>query len=129
METVWNEPARLLRVMAHPARLAILEALCERPRCVKDINSLLSMAQPHLSQHMAALRKAKLVASHVCGALRCYYVLQPTLVKEMIRLLSQQHTLQLRTRDSVMRESRQAGHSRGVSVAGFPDFSADSRRN
>ena len=116
-ETLWSDRARLLRVMAHPARLAILEALCERSRCVKDINSLLPMAQPHLSQHMAALRKADLVASHVCGPLRCYYVLQPTLVKEMIRLLGQQHAVQRRERDSVMRESRQGGDARGVSAA------------
>ena len=52
----WDDRARLLRVMAHPVRLMILRALCERPQCVKDINSLVPIVQPHLSQHMAALR-------------------------------------------------------------------------
>jgi ArsR family transcriptional regulator len=104
----WDDRARLLRVMAHPVRLMILRALCERPHCVKDLNSLVPIVQPHLSQHMAALRKAGLVDCHVCGALRCYYVVRPTLVKNMLRLLSEEHPIRLRSRDAVVRASRRA---------------------
>ena len=107
-ETSWDDRARLLRIMAHPMRLMILNALCERPQCVKDINSLVPIVQPHLSQHMAALRKAGLIDRHVCGALRCYYIVRPTLVKKMLRLLSNDHPIRLRNRDSVVRASRQA---------------------
>jgi ArsR family transcriptional regulator len=104
----WDEQARMLRVMAHPVRLMILQALCERPQCVKDINSLVSIVQPHLSQHMAALRKAGLIDCHVCGALRCYYIVRPTLVKSMLRLLRGEHPIRLRSRDAVVRASRRA---------------------
>jgi len=103
----WQDRARLLRVLAHPARLAILELLCERPRCVKEINSLIPLAQAHLSQHMAALRKADLVASHACGTLRCYYILQPTLLRKLIPLLRQQHAVRKRDCDSIMQQARQ----------------------
>ena len=102
----WDDRARLLRVMAHPMRLMILSALCERPQCVKEINSLVPIVQPHLSQHMAALRKAGLVDCHVCGPLRCYYIVRPTLVKKMLRLLSDDHPIRVRNRDSVVRASR-----------------------
>ena len=104
----WDDRARLLRVMAHPVRLMILRALCERPQCVKDINSLVPIVQPHLSQHMAALRKAGLIDCHVCGSLRCYYVVRPTLVKKLLRLLSEDHPVRLRSRASVVRASRRA---------------------
>lgn len=97
----WNDRARLLGVMAHPVRLTILEILCERPRCVKHINALVPLAQSHLSQHLAALRKANLVANLACGALRCYYLLRPTLVKELIWLLRQEHPLQARECGSI----------------------------
>ena len=107
-DSAWDDRARLLRVMAHPVRLMILSALCERPQCVKDINSLVPIVQPHLSQHMAALRKAGLVDCHVCGALRCYYIVRPTLVKNMLRLLSEEHPIRLRSRDAVIRASRRA---------------------
>jgi ArsR family transcriptional regulator len=105
-EEPWREHARLLGVMAHPVRLAVLDILCEQPRCVKDINALVPLAQSHLSQHLSALRKADLVASLACGALRCYYVLRPTLVQGLIRLLREQHPLRQRDCRSVM----QAAH-------------------
>jgi len=80
--------------MAHPVRLAVLEILCEQPRCVKHINALVPLAQSHLSQHLSALRKAHLVASLACGALRCYYVVQPTLVRKLIFLLQEEHPVE-----------------------------------
>ena len=104
----WDHQARWLRVMAHPVRLMILSALCERPQCVKDINSLVPIVQPHLSQHMAALRKAGLIDCHVCGSLRCYYVVRPTLIKKMLRVLREDHPVKPRSRDSVVRASRRA---------------------
>ena len=102
----WKESARLLRVMAHPVRLRILEALSKKSLCVKDLNCLVPLDQAHLSQHMAALRKAELVASHVDGPLRCYYVLRPTLVGRIIETLRLDHPAQPRDRLSVQREAR-----------------------
>ena len=106
--SAWDDHARLLRIMAHPVRLMILNALCERPQCVRDLNSLVPIVQAHLSQHMATLRKAGLVDCHVCGPLRCYYIIRPTLVKKMLQLLTKDHPSRLRSRDAVVRASRQA---------------------
>ena len=103
---LWRDRARLLGVLAHPVRLAILEILCEQPRCVKDINALVPLSQSHLSQHLSALRKADLVASLACGALRCYYVLRPTLVGELMRLLRQEHPAQQHDCRSIIRASQ-----------------------
>jgi ArsR family transcriptional regulator len=103
----WTERAHLLRVMAHPVRLMILETLSESSRCVKDLNSLVPISQPHLSQHMAALRRANLVDCHSSANLRCYYLLQPTLVQRFIRLLTKEHPVRFRDQDRVVREARQ----------------------
>lgn len=108
----WTEQAQLLRVMAHPVRLMILEALAERSRCVKDLNSLVPIVQAQLSQHMAALRRAKLVNCHAKGALRCYYLLRPKLVRRMIRLLREKHPPRPRGRDAILRGIRQAATMR-----------------
>lgn len=105
-EGLWEDRARLLGAMAHPMRLAILEILCEQPRCVKHINVLVPLAQPHLSQHLSALRKANLVASLACGAFRCYYVVRPTLVKGLIRILRQQHPVRERDCRSITQAAR-----------------------
>jgi ArsR family transcriptional regulator, arsenate/arsenite/antimonite-responsive transcriptional repressor len=108
VDVYWEDQAQLLRVMAHPTRLMILNALCKRPQCVKDINLLIPIVQAHLSQHMAALRKAGLIDCHVCGSLRCYYVIRPTLVNKLLGLLNVDHPPQLRSRDAVILESREA---------------------
>ncbi len=106
LQDIWKDRAALLAVMAHPVRLSILEALCERPRCVKDINTVVPLAQAQLSQHMAALRKAELVASHACGTLRCYYILRPTLVKKLIPLLRCEHPAQQRDCRAIIRAAK-----------------------
>jgi ArsR family transcriptional regulator len=100
----WREEARLLRAIAHPVRLTVLEVLCKGPQCVNDLNALVDISQPHLSQHMAALRKAGLVASHINGPLRCYYVLRPSLVRGLIRLLQQEHPVEEQDRASVIQQ-------------------------
>lgn len=121
---VWQQRAHLLRIVAHPVRLAILETLCEGPRCVADINTLIAIAQPHLSQHIAALREARLIACHVNGSLRCYYVLKPTLVKQLVRLMSDGHSERPRDRAAVIREAQRGRDNRGPSPV-----SEDPRRN
>lgn len=113
----WEERARLLRTIAHPVRLMILESLCEGPQCVADINALIAIPQPHLSQHIAALREAKLIACHVNGSLRCYYILKPTLVKQLVRLVSTEHTERERDRSTVIREAQRRKGTCGPSRA------------
>ena len=101
----WEERARLMRLMSHPVRLLILETLSEGSRCVKDLNSMVDIEQPNFSQHMAVLRNAKLVGCQKSGALRCYYILRQSLVKRLIQLLSEEHEIRIRSRDSVVREA------------------------
>ena len=108
-----QEQSRLLRVIAHPVRLMILQALSGSSRCVKDLNGLVSVSQPDLSQHMAALRRANLVDYYSSGTLRCYYVLQPSLVRGLVRLLSQAHATRFRAPRRVVGE---ATHAIGVGM-------------
>lgn len=102
----WDERAKLLKVLSHPVRLLILSELSNSSLCVKDINSLVGIKQPNLSQHIALLRKTKLVGCHTSGSLRCYYIQQPSLVKQLIRLLSLEHEVVTRKRDSVVQEAK-----------------------
>ena len=101
----WEERARLMRLISHPVRLLILETLSRGSRCVKDLNSMVDIEQPNFSQHIAVLRNAKLVGCQKSGALRCYYVLRPSLIRQLIQLLSEEHEIQIRSRDSVVREA------------------------
>ena len=101
--------AELLRVLAHPTRLAILEELRHGPKCVSDIQDLVDVAQANVSQHLAALRRERIVDYHEDGNLRCYYITRPGLVRALQRLLDGDYPVVVRPRESV----RQAGRRRG----------------
>jgi ArsR family transcriptional regulator, zinc-responsive transcriptional repressor len=51
----------LLRVLAAPARLAIVMELAEQPRFVHELVERLGLSQPLVSQHLRVLRGARLV--------------------------------------------------------------------
>jgi ArsR family transcriptional regulator len=78
--------AELLKALAHPTRLLILEELLAGPKCVTDIEDLLSVRQANVSQHLTVLRHAQLVDFAQSGALRCYYLARPKLVRDLLRL-------------------------------------------
>jgi ArsR family transcriptional regulator len=102
--SAFEEQASLLAAVAHPLRLFILRELTSKVRCVKDLQELLPVSQPNLSQHMAALRKAGLVDSEVNGPLRCYYVTRPGLVRLLVELDPRKHPMEPRSRESVLKE-------------------------
>lgn len=56
-------PANLLRLLGHPMRLSICLLLLTGPRTVAFIESHLGLKQPKLSQHLAILRDAGLLAA------------------------------------------------------------------
>jgi DNA-binding transcriptional ArsR family regulator len=51
----------LLKVLAAPARLAIVMELADQPRFVHELVERLGMSQPLVSQHLRVLRGARLV--------------------------------------------------------------------
>jgi ArsR family transcriptional regulator len=78
--------AELLKAFSHPTRLRILQELLEGPKCVMDMEELLPARQANISQHLAVLRSARLVDFSQEGALRCYYLARPKLVRDLLRL-------------------------------------------
>lgn len=80
----YEAAAALLRLLGHPVRLALLAGLADKPKCVNDIRNLLDIPQANVSQHLAVLREAEIVACHEHGNVRCYYLLRPELVRDVL---------------------------------------------
>jgi DNA-binding transcriptional ArsR family regulator len=68
----YRDPARLLRVLAHPMRLEILDIIRRSDECVCHLSAALNKPQPHVSQQLAILRKAGLIADRKDGNLVFY---------------------------------------------------------
>jgi len=83
--------ARLLRIVAHPTRLMILDELSRGMKCVNDIQELLDVPQPNVSQHLAVLKRSGLVLCRKDGVARCYHLAKPGLVKDLFAVLGRRY--------------------------------------
>lgn len=69
-----------VRALAEPHRLALVRALRERERCVRDLVAATGLAQPLVSHHLGRLADAGLVTSRHGDGYR-YYALHPAGVR------------------------------------------------
>ncbi len=69
--------AELFKILMHPSRLAILEALRSGEQCVCHLEATLGLSQSYISQHLAVLRQAELVTTRREGWNVYYGVSRP----------------------------------------------------
>ena len=70
-----NQLAGLLKALAHPARVAIIEHLVKTNKCVcGDIVDVIPLAQATVSQHLKELKNAGLIKGNIEGNAVCYCV-------------------------------------------------------
>lgn len=70
--TTYREAAEVLKAIAHPIRLRILNALRNDEECVCHLTALLHKRQAYVSQQLMFLREAGLIEDRKDG-LRVYY--------------------------------------------------------
>ena len=69
------EIAQLMKVLGHPARVAILEHLLKVKECIcGHIVDVLPLAQPTVSQHLKELKNVGLIKGSVEGNTICYCI-------------------------------------------------------
>ena len=65
--------SELLKALAHPARIAIMEYLIGKGDCIcGDIVDELPLAQPTVSRHLKELKSAGLIKGNIDGRSICY---------------------------------------------------------
>jgi|SRR5581483_8952210 len=77
--------AELFKALGHPARIRILEVLCDGERSVGELQPIVGIELSHLSQQLAVLRRARLVTSRKAGS-SVFYALRDDLVAELLRV-------------------------------------------
>ncbi len=66
--------ADILKAIAHPTRIKILQQLQEGERCVCEIFPALNIEQPNVSRHLSILKKEGIVSSRKEGLKVIYRV-------------------------------------------------------
>ncbi|MBK8355026.1 MAG: winged helix-turn-helix transcriptional regulator [Saprospiraceae bacterium] len=77
-----NETASMLKVLGHPARIAILEYLLKVDGCIcNDIVDEINLAQPTISLHLKELKGAGIIKGNIEGKTICYCIEENALQK------------------------------------------------
>ena len=84
-KSYFKEKSDILKMLANTTRLMILEELAKGVKCVNDIEELLEVRQPNISQHLAMLRHGGLVDFYQKGKKRCYFLTKPEMIKAIIK--------------------------------------------
>jgi predicted transcriptional regulator len=70
-----NRLAVMLKAIAHPARIAILQEIIKSNTCIcGDLVDELGLAQPTISQHLKELKNAGLIQGTIEGVSVCYCI-------------------------------------------------------
>jgi DNA-binding transcriptional ArsR family regulator len=80
--------ADLFKALGHPARVRALEVLAEGEHSVSGLQPLVGLESSHLSQQLAVLRRAGLVATRKEGSSVVYALAHP-LVAELLGVAKQ----------------------------------------
>ncbi len=66
--------AEIIKALAHPTRLFILDEVSRRERCVQELTNMLGVEMPTVSRHLAVLKNAGILESEKRGAQVFYRV-------------------------------------------------------
>ena len=94
--------AEVVKAMAHPSRLMILDALESRERCVCELTEMVGADQSTVSKHLALLKHAGLVEDRKEGVL-VYYRLKVCCLREFFRCIETVMAENLKTQRAALR--------------------------
>jgi ArsR family transcriptional regulator len=87
-EPISEIKAELFKALGHPARIRVLEVLADGERAVGELQPLVGIELSHLSQQLAVLRRAGVVATRKEGS-SVIYALRDESVAELLRIAKQ----------------------------------------
>lgn len=88
MQQASQQASQLLKSLSHPDRLLLLCQLTQGEYCVSELESLVGVGQPSLSQQLGILRKDELVATRREGK-QIYYSIASDDALAVLQLLYQ----------------------------------------
>lgn len=88
MQAASQQASQLLKSLSHPDRLLLLCQLTQGEYCVSELESLVGVGQPSLSQQLGILRKDQLVATRREGK-QIYYSIASEDALAVLQLLYQ----------------------------------------
>jgi ArsR family transcriptional regulator, arsenate/arsenite/antimonite-responsive transcriptional repressor len=73
--------ADILKALAHPVRVLIVNMLTDGDRCVCELNALADIDQSNISRHLAILKKAGILTDRRNGMKVFYHLQTPCILR------------------------------------------------
>jgi len=99
---LYRMKADIIKAIAHPLRLAVVEFLRDGEKCVCDIVERLGAGQPNVSRHLSLMVKAGVLSNRKEG-LKVYYSLRWNCVANFLLCVEGVIREQCRATEAVMR--------------------------
>lgn len=100
---LYEARARIIKALAHPARLMIVDQLKTDPRCVREIQTVVGSDMSTVSKHLSILKNAGIVQDEKRGV-QVYYRLRCPCVtdffecaEKVLRTSAKEHIRLLKT--------------------------------
>src|SRR6185436_4232751 len=111
MDALRQFKAQIFQALAHPTRIAVVEALRDGELSAGTIQDKLSLEQANLSQHLGILRSRQVLVSRKAGN-QVYYALRDPVLVEVLDLLRKYFPAQLKETHAMLGEIAQDGRRR-----------------
>lgn len=80
-QLLFDRQAEVVRAVAHPLRIAVLDFLKDGPRCVCDIAEHIGSERSNVSRHLSVMAGAGVIESHKEGLKVFYKLKTPCILK------------------------------------------------
>jgi len=109
-KNLYEQLARLGKAVASPARLELLDLLCQGPRTVESLAHQSDLSVANASQHLRVLHNARLVEGEKAGLFVTYRLADPTVCDffQTLRSLGENRLAEV---DSILRQFKEAPDS------------------
>lgn len=99
---LYEKQAEVAQAIAHPLRLAILDFLRERERCVCDIAAAAGSERSNISRHLSVMVNAGVLVSRKEG-LKVYYRLKCPCILDFFSCISKVLRQNIRDQEKIFR--------------------------
>lgn len=93
--------AAILKALAHPTRVLMLDALSRGDRCVNDLRNLAAVSQPTITHHLERLKKAGLVTERRAGKRVIHHLACPCILEALDCTLGVLQSTEKRQKSSI----------------------------
>jgi ArsR family transcriptional regulator len=80
-QNAYKAKAKIIKALAHPSRLFIIDELSRGQRCVAELTKMIGVEMPTVSRHLSQLKEAGIVEDEKRGAQVFYRLRVPCVLK------------------------------------------------